>query len=130
MIHLLEDQTHTVIQDQINNILVIHYYCRERLNVRRFNLNRLDECSTNPHDVAYSKPRVDLFIRAKATTVLAYQCSLSYTKTTKIMSTILRLTNDMIDKVTIRAHWLGIMLLLRLAVRVMSAFSWNIRSTI
>ena len=31
----------------------------------------------------------------------------------------------MIDKVTIRAHWLGIMLLLRMAVRVMSAFSWN-----
>ena len=80
----LEDQTHTVNQDEINNILAIHYFCRERLNVRRFNLNRLDDCSTNPHDAAYNKPRVDLFIRAKATTVLAYQCSLSYTKTTKI----------------------------------------------
>ena len=31
----------------------------------------------------------------------------------------------MIDKVTIRAHWLGIMLLLRMAVRVMPAFFWN-----
>ena len=65
----LEDQTHTVNQDQINDFLAIHYYCRERLNVRRFNLNRLDDCSTNPHDVAHNKPRVDSFIRAKATTV-------------------------------------------------------------
>ena len=31
----------------------------------------------------------------------------------------------MIDKVTIRAQWLGIMLLLGMAVRVMSAFSGN-----
>ena len=80
----LEDQTHTVNQDQINDFLAIHYFCRERLNVRRFNLNRLDDCSTNQHDVAYNKPRVDLFIRAKATIVLAYQFSLSYTKTTEI----------------------------------------------
>ena len=50
---------------------------------------------------------------------------LIYKKQLKYMSTILRLTNNMIDKVTIRAHWLGIMLLLRMAVRVISAFSWN-----
>ena len=80
----LEDQTHSVNEDHINDFLAMQYFFRERLNVRRFNLNRLDDCSTNPHEVAYNKPRVALFIRAKATTVLAYECSLSYPKTTKI----------------------------------------------
>ena len=41
------------------------------------------------------------------------------------MYTILRLKINMIDKVTIRAQWLGIMLLLGMAITVMSAFSWN-----
>ena len=80
----LEDRTHAVNEDQINDLLAIHDHCRELLNVRRFNLNRLDDCSTNPRDVDYNKPRVDLFIRAKATIVLAYQFSLSYKKTTEV----------------------------------------------
>ena len=46
-------------------------------------------------------------------------------KQLNFLYTILRLTINMIDKVTIRAQWLGIMLLLGMAVRVMSAFSWN-----
>ena len=45
-------------------MLAIKFFCRERLNVRRFNLNRLDDCSTNPHDVAYNKPRGDLFYQS------------------------------------------------------------------
>ena len=48
-----------------------------------FLLKRVDDCSRNPHDIASNKARVDLFIRANGTTVTAYQCSLSCTKTTK-----------------------------------------------
>ena len=76
----LGDQTHTVNQDRFNDLLVSHYDCRERLTVRRFGLKRVDDCRTNPHDVANNKARAVLFIRAKATTVAAYQCSLSYIK--------------------------------------------------
>ena len=121
----LEDQTHTVNQDQINDFLLGHYDCRERLTVHRFSFNRVDDCSTKPHNVANKKARIDSFIRAKATTITAYQCSLSYTKQLKFVDTTLTLTITMIHKMTIRTQWLGIFLLLGMTVRVMSLISWN-----
>ena len=66
------------------HLLVNHYDCRQRFNVRRFSLNRVDDCSSNPLDVANSKARVDLNIRAKATTDTGNQCSLSNTKDAKV----------------------------------------------
>ena len=101
----LEDQSHAVNQDQNDDLLVSHYEFRERLSVHRFNLHGVDNCSTNPHDNANKKVRVDLFIRTKATTVTAYQCCLSYTKTIKFVDTTLKLTITMIDKVTISTQW-------------------------
>ena len=47
--------------------------CEERANVRRFSPIRVDDCSTNPHDVANKKLRAYLFITAKAPTVTTYQ---------------------------------------------------------
>ena len=70
-------------QDTINDLPVNHYDCRERLNVCRLNLNRVDSCSAKQHHVANNKAHVDLYNRAKPKTITAYQCSLSYTKHTK-----------------------------------------------
>ena len=72
----LTNQTHIVDRDQIGNIL-------ERLNVRRFSSDRIEVSCTISYDIAIKKARVGLFIRAKATTVTAYQCFFSFKETTK-----------------------------------------------
>ena len=73
----------TIQQDKNNDLLVSHYDCGEHLDERRFSFYRVDDCSANPHDVANNKARVDVYIRAKATTIAGYQCPLLYTKDTK-----------------------------------------------
>ena len=80
----LETPTEPINQDHINDLLVSHYDCRERLNVRRFSLNRVDDCSTAPHDLENNKAFVTLYVRAKATTIKGYKCSLTYTKSKRI----------------------------------------------
>ena len=74
----------TIHKDQINDLLVSHYDRRGRLNVCRFSLNRVDDYSANPHDVANIEAHVHLYVRAKATINKGYQCWLSYTTNTKI----------------------------------------------
>ena len=70
-------------RDHINEVLVSHNDCRKRPTVHRFRLNGVIVSCTNLHDDANKEARIDLFIRAKATTATAYQCSLSRTMTTK-----------------------------------------------
>ena len=65
----------TIHRDQINDLLVSHYNCRERLIVRRFSFNQVDDCSANALDVANNKARVHQYIRARSTTITGYQYS-------------------------------------------------------
>ena len=49
------DQAHLIDQNQVKELLVSHYHCRERLNVRLFSYEKVDDCTTKPHDVAEKK---------------------------------------------------------------------------
>ena len=68
--------------EQINSkLLVSHYDCRERLNVRRFSLNRVDSCHISQNNVETTPTNVEIHIRAKAVEISAFQCKLTFTKT-------------------------------------------------
>ena len=76
-----EDQTHTANEDQINDLMVKQFDYGKRIKVRTFSFIRFVDCMANPLDVANNRARFDLFIRAKAVTVTANQCSLPYAQT-------------------------------------------------
>ena len=107
----------TIHQDQISDLLVNHYDCREHPNVSRFSFNRVDDCCANPQDVANNEARVDLYIRAKTTTITGYQCSLSYTKVTKVCGYNANIT--MTAKVFIKKQCLDTMPCAATTVKIM-----------
>ena len=75
----------TLKTDNINtNLLVNHYDCRERLNLRRFSLNRVDNCHISQSNIETSPATVEIYIRAKALDISAHKCTLTYTRQRKI----------------------------------------------
>ena len=49
----------TLSEDNVNPSLLVHHYdCRERLNVRRFSLNRVDNCHISQNDIETSPANV------------------------------------------------------------------------
>ena len=70
-------------QDQKNVLFVSQPDSPEHFIARRFSPNRVGDCSTNAQDVVSKQPCVDLFITDEAATVIPYQCSFTYTETTK-----------------------------------------------
>ena len=52
-------QSETLSEDNVYPSLLVHHYdCRERLNVRRFSLNRVDNCHIPQNDIETSPANV------------------------------------------------------------------------
>ena len=65
-------------------LLFHHYDCRARLNVRRFSLNRVDNCHISQNDIESTPANVEIHLRAKAIDISAYKCKLTYQQTKRI----------------------------------------------
>ena len=68
-------------QTRVTDLLVTHYDCRDRLNLRKFSLNRVDDCTISPSELSTNKAYASLYVRAKATEITAYKCTLQYSRT-------------------------------------------------
>ena len=68
----------------ITNLMVSHYDCAKRHNLRQFNLLNVKQCTEAPSDIKHASVKARVCVRAKAKRIKAFKC-VAYAKKKKNM---------------------------------------------
>ena len=66
--------------------MVSHYDCKERHNLRQFNLLNVKQCTEAPSNIQHANVQARVYVRAKAKPVRALKCEAYAKKVQKIAS--------------------------------------------
>ena len=68
---------------KILNLMVSHYDCAKRSNLRQLSLLNVEPCKQAPSDKQHTKTQATVYVRAKAKSIKAFKCE-AYIKTEKV----------------------------------------------
>ena len=68
----------------ITNLMVSHYDCAIKHNLRQFNLLNVKQCTEAPSDIKHASVKARVYVRAKAKRINAFKCVAYAKKETKI----------------------------------------------
>ena len=67
----------------ILNLMISHYDCAKRNNLRQFSLLNVEPCKQAPSDKQHTKTQTTVYVRAKAKRIKAFKCE-TYVKAEKV----------------------------------------------